>query len=755
MVFLLYKIRKRYNVLATFKFPKSQFFKNSFLLKNLMRLSMTIKSKISVGAILCLLALCVVAGNLATTFAVDLALKREARSLGMDWALHIENQISDLDSMRGDDGRVDPTKLPDPEAFRRLLTDVTSVGHIYQFDFINSRCLCELSIGSHVPGSESTTPPIDDHSGHDHAKLVGPDLRAGRVAPEVLSHVLGNTGSHAEQKLPLNSGLQLSVDRGLVRQIIDDGGSPIIIRRNVGLDQPNIFAEVYHPAASDGELLYLLRVLVDLEDQARNYTVFFRLGALLGLVLLALAFGYPAFLYFRSLSKQREADRRVHFLAHHDVLTNLKNRNDFHESVSDILWRCSEKKNSALLFIFDLNSFKEVNDVHGHHVGDKLLCEIASVLRKHIPEGGYIARLGGDEFVVVLGGISDDDIDHHDFLDMPPSVQICVPGSGEIVKVTIAGGVAQYPRDAETISDLLQAADLALYDAKPNRAGEIREYDIEMKRAFFDRVQIRDQFRLGLEKSQIEPYYQPIVNMKTGKVEALEALARWNHPERGMLTPFIFGTIFDDDELSVLLGQQMLTKTLADMKEWKEAGVAFKRIGLNVLDSDLMQDGFAENIFALLDKNGLTSSDLAIEVTENCLFGENKAYLISVLESLHHAGHSIALDDFGTGYSSITQLKELPISNVKIDKSFIDNVTNNHADQSIISALLNLSISMDFQLILEGIETADQRDFLKNMGFILAQGYYYSHPLPASQVPAFIRRQESGYDGAALAAKAG
>lgn len=700
--------------------------------------------------------LCVVAGHFATSYAVDWALKREAKSLGMDWAYHVENRIPELESMNNVTGVVDPTKLPDAEEFKKLLADVTSVGHIYQFDFINSLCLCELSIGSHITDPGRGAAFVDDHSGHDHAKpsfATSAQPKQG-VKAKVLDHVLQNNGRHAQQKVFSEGAFQLPVDRKRVRKIIDDKVSTIFIRRDGGINQPATFAEVYHPVVNNGEILYLLRVLVDLEDQNSLYTSFFYLGALSGLILLAIAFGYPAFWYLKLRKKQREADKRVHFLAHHDVLTNLHNRNDFHEAVSDIIWRCRERKTSALLFLFDLNNFKEVNDYHGHQAGDKLLCEFAAVLKKHVPEGGYIARFGGDEFVVVLGDISEQDIRYQDYLEMPNAIQLLVPGSGQNLKATIAGGVSQYPRDAESLGDLVQAADLALYAAKPNKVGEIREYDTSMKRDFFDRLEIREQFRLGLKESQIEPFYQPIVNMKTGKVEGMEALARWNHPERGILTPFVFETIFDDTELSVLLGQQMLAKIVADMREWKEAGVHFERIGLNVLDSDLQHDGFAENIFSSLDKNGLTSSELAIEVTENCLFGDNKAYLTGVLDRLREAGHPIALDDFGTGYSSITQLKELPITSVKIDKSFVDDVINNVADQSIITALLNLGNSMGFKLILEGIETVDQRDFLKEMGFTLAQGYYYSHPLPASQVPAFIQRQDSGYDSTVLDAKA-
>jgi diguanylate cyclase (GGDEF)-like protein len=701
-----------------------------------------------IGLLLCLAAVCVVGVHYATFLAVNWALKNEARSLGVDWAHHIEYRIPELPGMQNAQGELDPTKLPDPENFEKMLSDIISVGHIYQFDFINSYCHCDLSIGSYVADPDSPATKNDPHFGHDHRGSVSgfADSPAVSVNLPALKHLFNNKREHGNPKPHSGNAFQYPLDQQFVRQLIKDKIDLILINHNKGHDQPSTFAEVYHPVVRNGEVIYLLRVLVNLEEQAKIFTDFFRLGTLSGLGLLMLAFGYPAFRYLKAQKKQRETDKRAHFLAHHDVLTNLHNRNDFNEAVSDILWHCVEKRKSALLFLFDFNGFKEVNDYYGHQVGDRMLCEFASVLRKCVPDGGYIARLGGDEFVVVLGDIPGEDFRHQDYLNIPRSVQLRLPGSSQVIETTIAGGVVQYPRDAENVTELVQAADLALYAAKPNRAGEICEYSPQMKRDFFERLEIRDQFRLALENSQVEPYYQPIVNMNTGKVEGLEALARWRHPKRGILTPFVFGRVLEDPELGAMLGHQMLSKIVSDMRDWKENGVAFESVGLNVLDSDLKQKDFAENILSLLDENGLLPQDIAIEVTENCLFGEKKASLIAQLEKLRAAGSYIALDDFGTGYSSITQLKELPITAIKIDKSFVDNVINNLADQSIITALQNLGESMGFKLILEGIETIDQRDFLQEMGFSLAQGFYYSHPLKASQVPAFIKRQNSGYE---------
>lgn len=716
---------------------------------------MPIRVKLSAGALVCLLALCIVAGQFASTRLVDIALQREARSLGLDWARHIENRIPDLESMRTPSNVADATLIPDPEEFHKLLSDVTTVGHIYQFDFINSLCLCELSIGAYVPDPDQTGAVIDDHSGHDHGLPGANNFSFQAIDPQTYNHVLNNEGGHAAQKVTYNGEPQFPIDRAVVGQIIENEAQPTLVWRNLGPGQPETFAEVYHPVSKDGELLYLLRVLVNLEDQERTYAQFFRFGTAVAIFLLTIALGGPAIFYFKSQVKQRESDKRAHFLAHHDALTNLHNRNDFHEAISDIIWRCHENNTTALLFLYDLNKFKDVNDLHGHQAGDKILAKFASELKKCVPEDGYIARLGGDEFAVVLGDMPDVEAHHETYLSVPNSVELTNRETGVIIRSTVAGGVARYPRDADSIENLVQAADLALYAAKPNQLGETREYVPSMKHDFLKRAQTRDSFRIGLEQSQIEPHYQPIINMTTGKVVSLEALARWNHPEYGLLAPFSFETIFDDTELSALLGQQMLNKIVLDMKAWKQAGIPFGSIGLNVLDSDLEQNDFANHIAEMLAKNGLTTSELTIEVTENCLFTSSKSDLIGVLEQLYKAGHPIALDDFGTGYSSITQLKDVPISTVKIDKSFIDNVTSNHADQSIINAILALCQSMGLKLILEGVETLDQRNFLRDKGFTLAQGFYYARPMPASKVAAFIQNLDDDFDGTEHVAKAG
>ncbi len=694
------------------------------------------------------------------------ALEREARLIGMDWARHIEKRLSSISGIGQPSKGTALTILPEAETLRALVSDVFEIGHMYQFDFINVICRCHVSLNSANPDAG---PEVDPHAHHDHPeapninddehqRLTGtkPESQAvGSLPSGLWKHVVNGKKPHPNPKSNPGNEHQYPVDRDLVTRILDRRAHHIIIRQNVDPSLPSTFAEVYHSVTNGTEVQYLMRVVVNLEEQARHYRQFMLIAVAISILILGVAVGYPTRKYVLAARHQRKANKRVEFLANHDVLTNLYNRNNFQESVSDIIWSCHEKRQSALLFVFDLNDFKEVNDCHGHLVGDRILCEFASLLRKSVPKDGYIARLGGDEFVVVIGGIDDADFDYRDFLEMPDSFSIQVHGGKQTVSANIAGGVVRYPRDAETTEELIQLADLALYAAKPNRSGEICEYVPEMKEEFFDRLKIRGEFREALNASQIEPYYQPIVNMKTGVVESFEALARWNHPEKGLLTPFVFAVVFEDGELCAQLGQQMFSKMVDDMSFWQSSSVPFRKVSLNVTDGDLKSSSFAKDILDGLEARGLLPSNLTIEVTENCLFGPGKMDSIAHLETLRDAGCSIALDDFGTGYSSITQLKELPITTIKIDKSFIDDVLENEDDQSIIGAMLELGKSMSFGLVMEGIETSRQLALLKLMGSELAQGYYFSRPMPAAEVPAYIERQNSSYDPHVARVKAG
>jgi len=687
-----------------------------------------------------------------TQYMLDRALRREAHSSGMDWLHHIENKLQTLDGMTLPDGRPDPVGLPDAGAFRQLLSDVFAVGHIYQFDYINTECLCHISLVSTADHSgRAHDYPHQFHTVHDHAFLPhgGRVSRAkGSLSSAQLGHVIHNTEAHPIREIEMGEASYLPIDRRIVREIVARNSDSIVIERGDVEGQPSTFASVYHLSSRGEGPKYLLRVLVNLEEQASRYSQFILLASGSSFLVLILAVGYPTRWYVLSARRQQIADQRAKYLANHDILTDLRNRNNFQEAVSDLLWTCREAGHSALMFVFDLNGFKEVNDYYGHHVGDRLLCAFADLLKAQAPEDAYIARLGGDEFVVLISGIEGPVQPHQSYLQLPRSVTLELNQGRQIVEAGIAGGVVQFPRDATTTAELSRMADLALYEAKPNRQGEIREYKPWMKQVFQERLDLRQEFRRALEEKHVEPYYQPIVEMETGKIHGFEALARWIHPQKGLLTPAVFETLFDDGEIGALLGSLMLEKITDDMARWTQDNVPFGTVGLNVVSGDLKRKTFAQDVLDELGRHGLAPDRLAIEVTENCFFGADKEAFLQHLIALRDAGCYIALDDFGTGYSSVTQLKELPFHIVKVDKTFVVNILDDPDDEAIVRALKQLGVSMGFKLILEGIESKEQLIFLRRIGFDFAQGYYFGRPMPAAKVPLFLRQH--GDDGSVL-----
>ncbi len=688
-------------------------------------------------------ALAVACGYVGTRYALEWGLLREAQSRGLDWANHVEKQLFKMNGMTRPDGSIDPNQVPDPDEFQELLSDVASVGHIFQFDYINVNCLCHVSLNYQASpdGGEPEFHHPDD--GHDHgdntvAITQTEPVMAGNLTKGFLKHVIRSRKSHAPPKHATSDPLIYHLDRELVHNLLAGTAPNILIREGTSEFQPDAFAETYHVTEAGGEAQYVIRALVDLEDQMTRYKQFLYSATIISALLMVLAVGYPAFRYVRAVQRERKTEKRAAFLANFDVLTQLHNRNHFQETAEDILWTCHEKGHSALLFLFDLNGFKEINDTYGHHAGDEILCEFAKLLTAHVPENGYVARLGGDEFVAMIGGIDGDDISFRDHLDLPNALTMGLGQDNGSVTVGIAGGVTQYPRDAETLAELLQLADLALYAAKPVRSGEIRIFEPALKQAFQDKLSGREDFRDALASGQIVPYYQPIIQLDTGQIIGFEALARWLHPTRGILSPAAFAAALDEDDLSAQLGEVMFDQISSDMRQWQDAGVLFGYVGLNITDGDLKRPNFAQHILDGLAAQALSPNQLALEVTENCLFRISTPGAITELEALNKAGCHIALDDFGTGYSSITQLKEMPVTTVKIDKSFIDHILTNEDDQSIVQAMWDLGQSMKFSLVVEGVETADQVEFLEQMGFAAAQGFYFCRPIPPGDVPAFV-----------------
>lgn len=665
---------------------------------------------------------------------IDWLLWKDANSIGMNWVHHMEAHLpSFMDHNAGQDPN-EPGYASDADELEQFASDILSIKQIYQVDFINAEGQKVVSFGDFT-ASRRQARAIQSNSiapGTTGKSAQNPENSAMTV--ETHTHAAHNLQDHARS--PSDTMQSLPLDHSLVAPILKQGLHETIIRRDSPAHQPKVFAEVYHPIQSGGQTICLLRVLVDLEARASLYRDIIIYGSLIFLIAVALLGAIPLRKFFQIRKGKFEADGKAHFLATHDLMTGLANRNAFQDRASVILTECATSGDACVLFLIDIDGFKDINDFYGHDAGDQLLSQVAGALEQSFPDRSLIARIGGDEFAVLAP--TNEPGSEARYLDIPKAFRINLNQRIQKLEITITAGMARFPRDGKSLLALMQNADLAWYNAKKSGSHGYIEFDHGLRRQFQTRIDLLRDFSRALEAGQIVPHYQALICSATGRVRGFEALARWQHPTKGLLTPGHFFEALEDRQIAQSLGAYMLSAIATDMAIWKSQGVKFETVGLNVTDADLLRSGFSLDVIAVLSRHGLTGKELAIELTENCLFGGDRKVIASKLTELRSAGCHIALDDFGTGYSSITHIKEMPVTAVKIDMSFIREIANDPADQAIVRALVDLGEAIGFKLVAEGVETEEQHLLVEELGCHLIQGYYHARPVPADDVPGVI-----------------
>lgn len=709
---------------------------------------------IIVASCLCFL----VVAKLAVDQALHLMLTQQASGIGRDWSHYLDNRLGDgLPTLLKD---ADAVSISNAElgVVVDAVSELFAVGKIFQVDFIDADCSCVASFTnlSHFENDTSDAQLTDGdspthasgeqpdralvkHSTHTHAT----DSRfvAERHSSLMDVHYLltySGFESHSDGVRAGEWGSYLPIKERSVALVWNTELHRVALAQNNSALSHHSIAEIYHRIQRGDETKLALRLLIDMEEPAkRNQTVMYVVGGTI-LLLLLLSFGYPAVRHFENLRARRKSDAKAHFLAHHDVLTGLSNRNAFQETVPVRLKQAISEGHNGALFLIDIDNFKKINDFYGHHVGDQVLRQIAEMLKAQVSSDSMVARLGGDELAIVSFQNTGEDEIKFDGFDFSSSFQIDMDGGEEAFDVSFSVGIARFPRDGSELSELMRNADLALYDAKDKGKSTAREYRPAMKANFNQRQVLFNEFRAGLKSSQMVPFYQPVVCTRTGRVAGVEALVRWQHPQKGLICASDFSDVFEDREICELIGCQMIDKVTRDMAVWKEAKVPFERVGFNVNAANLLRSGFILDIVSSLARHGLSPNELAIEVTEKTIFGTNSGALFDKLHELREMGCEVVLDDFGTGYSSITHLKDLPYTFLKIARTFVSNIVDNPEDQAIVSSLIELGRSLDYKVVAEGVETYEQYEKVKELGFHLAQGYYYAKPVSASELPSVI-----------------
>ncbi|MEA1831816.1 EAL domain-containing protein [Methylobacterium durans] len=456
------------------------------------------------------------------------------------------------------------------------------------------------------------------------------------------------------------------------------------------------------------------------------------------------------------ITSRKAVEETIREAAHHDVLTGLPNRALFQATLDDALRRAEDDGSRVGLILLDLDAFKEVNDTLGHDAGDLLLKEVGRRLSHIVGPRDLVARLGGDEFVVIACG--EDDLCapsrrvHEVAQAIIDGLTLPIAIGGRSVSPRASLGVALFPEHARTSADLLTDADLALYAAKAAGRNRMTVFAPALRASIEERVTVAREIRAALDEGWIVPFYQPKMSLRTGAVVGFEALARWRHPTRGFLSPAAFASVFDDAEIGAALGFSIAEQVARDIRHWISRGFDPGRIFVNLSTAQFAEEDLAGRLLAILSEAGVEVARFGVEVTETVLIGGQGERVAQTLERLHAAGVRVALDDFGTGYASLTHLKRFPVDEIKIDRSFVNDLTHDANDAAIVTAVLQLGRSLGLDVTAEGIETPEQAAFLQAGGCTFAQGYLYGKPVAGSRVPWILARAAPEDDPLPLAA---
>lgn len=441
-----------------------------------------------------------------------------------------------------------------------------------------------------------------------------------------------------------------------------------------------------------------------------------------------------------NITERKQAEEKIQQLAYYDALTSLPNRSLLQDRLNQVLAQASRDHCQVGVLFLDLDRFKQINDTLGHAVGDELLKIVAHRLNECIRKADTVARLGGDEFVVVLSTVTriqDVTTIARKILD---ALSAPIALAGQEVFTSGSIGIALYPIDGEDEDALLRNADTAMYVAKERGRDAYQFYSEEMNLKAVERLTIENHLRSAFSLKQFSLYYQPQLDLSTGRMTGMEALLRWNHPERGLVSPEKFIPLAEESGLIIPLGEWVLRTACAQAKAWQDQGYPILRLGVNLSARQFNQPGLATLVESILIETGLDPDCLELELTESVIMESAKDAILT-LTDLRVRGIHLSIDDFGTGYSSLSYLKNFPIDRIKIAQNFVSDIPQDTDDMAIVEAVIAMAKSLRLRVIAEGVETKEQMDFLTARGCHEMQGYYFSEPL---SVEKFSEMIESG-----------
>jgi diguanylate cyclase (GGDEF)-like protein len=440
--------------------------------------------------------------------------------------------------------------------------------------------------------------------------------------------------------------------------------------------------------------------------------------------------------------------KKVQYQATHDDLTQLPNRRFFKQNIQQSIGKSGQSPNRLALLTIDLNRFKTINDTLGHAVGDSLLMQVAERLKACADNRMCVARMGGDEFAMLFAPEDESEpvrLSESIVKELERSFSI----DGSVINIGTSIGISYYPQDATNAEDLQVSSDYAMFfakrEGKKERKSCVQLYNREMAEEFDNRVRIERDLATAIEEGQFELYYQPQFNLDVNCVDAVEALVRWNHPTRGLISPFEFISVAEDCGLMPSVGKWVLNEACRQAAHWQHNTDFVLRVAINVSVQQIMQPGFVDDVLLTLEKYNLSPDRIEIELTES-VFMADTDWVVNSLLRLREAGLKIALDDFGTGYSSLSQLQDLPVHTLKIDRSFISKLSNAPGvSNSVTATIASIADVLGLETVAEGVESDEQLEQVADLGINVVQGFFYSKPVSSDDIPGAITKLNDDY----------
>ncbi len=447
----------------------------------------------------------------------------------------------------------------------------------------------------------------------------------------------------------------------------------------------------------------------------------------------------------RDVTERRRAEERVQYLANYDVLTGLPNRFLMQDRLTQVIAHAHRNRLRVALMYIDLDRFKVVNETLGHYVGDALLKQAAERVRKSSRDADTVARVGGDEFTIVFPNVTSLQTLSAAAGAMLADLAKPFPSDGQELFVSASVGISLYPDDANGVDELIKHADAAMSSAKHLGRNNFQFFTPGMNQEAQDRMLIEAGLRAAIQRDELSLLYQPKIDLATRRIFGAEALLRWKHPKLGMISPSRFVPVAEESGLVGQIGEWVLKTACRQMREWQDAGYSLQ-IAVNVSARQFADYDVAELVMDIMRETGALATNLELELTESAVMSDAESSIVT-LERLAALGVKIAIDDFGTGYSSLSYLKRLPLDLLKIDQSFVRDISSDPNDAAIVRAIITLARSLGIKVIAEGVENEAQLAFLNAYGCHYGQGYLFGRPLTAAQLVRLLTTGEVEHSG--------